>query len=58
MKTRYCDECRHFNDEDLKGAKVCYKGYKPKWYSQKNDSPYDLDYGYKRKCEDFEEITK
>lgn len=28
--------------------------HKPRWYGQKNDNPYDTDYGYKRVCEDFE----
>ena len=23
METRNCDECKHFNDEDVPGARVC-----------------------------------
>ena len=57
METRHCDECRHYNDEDVPGANVCEKGHKPRWYSQRNDNPHDLDYGYKRKCADYEERT-
>ena len=55
MKTAHCDECKHFNDEDVPGARVCEKNHKPRWYAQKNDNPHDTDYGYKRKCEDYME---
>ena len=55
METRNCDECKHFNDEDVPGAKVCEKNHKPRWYAQKNDNPHDTDYGYRRKCDDYEE---
>ena len=51
MKAKHCDECQHFNDEDIPGAKVCEKGHKPRWYSQK--AVYDTDWGYKRVCDDF-----
>lgn len=57
MKSANCDECKHFNDEDVPGAKVCEKNHKPRWYSQK--AVYDTDWGYKRRCDDFEkEIAK
>jgi len=58
MKTRHCDECKHFNDDDVPGARVCEKNHKPRWYAQKNDNPHDLDYGYKRKCGNYEEKRK
>lgn len=58
METRNCDECKHFNDEDVPGARVCEKNHKPRWYAPKNDNPYDLDYGYKRKCGDYEKPAK
>jgi len=55
MKAKHCDECKHFNDEDVPGARVCEKNHKPRWYAQKNDNPHDTDYGYKRKCDDFKQ---
>lgn len=54
METRHCDECKHFNDEDVPGTMACKKNHKPRWYAQKTDNPYDFDYGYKRKCGDYE----
>lgn len=53
MDTRHCDECKHFNDEET-DPRVCLKYHKPRFYSQKNDNPYDQNYGYKRKCADYE----
>lgn len=34
MKAKHCDECKHFNDEDVPGTKVCEKNHKPRWYGQ------------------------
>lgn len=31
----YCDECKHFNDEDVPGTKVCDKNHKPRWYGHR-----------------------
>ena len=53
MKAAHCDECKHFNDEDVPGARVCEKNHKPRWYGQKN--VYETDWGYKRVCEDYKE---
>lgn len=58
METRNCDDCKHFKDEDIAGARVCEKNHKPRWYAQKNDNPHDTDYGYKRKCGDYEATAK
>ncbi len=58
METRNCDECKHFNDEDVPGARVCEKSHKPRWYAQKSDNPHDTDYGYRRKCGDYEKPAK
>lgn len=58
MKAKYCDECRHFNDEDVPGAAVCWKGNKPRWYAPKSDSAHATDYGYKRKCDDYEQAKE
>lgn len=52
MKAKHCDECKHFNDEDVPGTKVCDKNHKPRWYGQKHVQ--DTDWGYKRVCVDFE----
>ena len=52
MKAKHCDECKHFNDEDVPGTKVCEKNHKPRWYGQKHVQ--DTDWGYKRVCVDFE----
>ena len=27
METRHCDECKHFNDEDVPDAVVCEKNH-------------------------------
>ena len=53
MKAKHCDECKHFNDEDIPGARVCEMNHQPRWYGQKN--VYETDWGYKRVCEDFKE---
>ncbi len=58
METRSCDECKHFNDEDVPGARVCEKNHKPRWHAQKSDNPHDTDYGYRRKCADYETPAK
>lgn len=53
MKAKHCDECKHFNDEDVPGTKVCWKNHHPRWYVQKYI--LDTDWGYKKKCKDYEE---
>ena len=57
MKARHCDECCHFDlKEDEFGRPippVCLKGHRPRFYMPKG--PMDGDWGYKRRCEDFEE---
>ena len=58
MKTRYCDECKHF-DISLKAElknRVCKIGHKPRFYQP--ISTLDTGYGWKRKCTDFEEKKK
>ena len=53
MKTRHCAQCKH---QDWKPDRaVCLKGHKPKFFVAK--TMYQAmtdDYGYKRKCADFE----
>jgi hypothetical protein len=60
MKTQHCDECVHWTLEtppnDLanmaKGIVICKKLHKPRFYAPKGIM--DLKYGYKRKCDDFQ----
>ena len=52
MKTRDCSECRHFEVIRFGLSDTCDEGHKPRFYKPR--SPIDEDWGYKRKCEDFE----
>lgn len=57
-KTQWCDECRHF-DLDLLDAtgegNPCTKGHKPRLYTPRTMSQViNEDWGWKRKCQDFE----
>jgi len=54
MKTRHCYECK-FLIATLNGKAVCEKGHKPKFFVAKTAwQKATCDYGYKRKCLDFE----
>ena len=53
MKTRYCDECKHFGGPNFKSIGVCKLGHKPKFFMPKN--ALDPTYGFKRKCAEYEE---
>lgn len=62
MKTRHCDECKHFAPRALRDypllrdcSVLCDKGHKLRFYKPK--TYVDNTWGYKRKCEDFEPIT-
>lgn len=52
-----CDECKHFNPRGLEEGNrvVCRKGHKPRFYLPKTmmQAIY-LEYGYRRRCEDYE----
>ena len=51
MLTRNCDECKHFD----KGL-WCIKEHKPRFYAPKTISQAQRgDFGWKRKCDDFEQ---
>ena len=53
MKTRHCHECKFLNTT---GKAVCEKGHKPKFFTAKTAwQAITCDYGYKRKCADYEE---
>jgi hypothetical protein len=53
VKTRSCEDC---NLADFTGERlVCTKGHKPRFYMPKGTYPhYENEWGYKRRCEDFE----
>jgi len=55
----YCEDCRHssITDETGKSTLICKHGHKPKFYVPKTHTDaIDGNYGWKRKCEDYEEI--
>ena len=53
MTTRHCDECRHYNYMHTKDDEVCNKNHHPRFYVPK--SPMDKNWGWKKKCKDFEQ---
>lgn len=54
MKTRHCAECRHL-DVKINQKSVCARGHKPKFFIAKTMwQAINCDYGYKRKCADYE----
>jgi len=60
LKTRHCEECRYFScvfdmasSHDVDAT--CTKGHRLRFYKPRSIT--DDDYGYKRRCEDFEPIT-
>lgn len=53
IKTQYCDECQHWVvDASNAPFRTCNKGHKPRLYMPKG--AMDTDWGYKRKCKDFD----
>ena len=57
MKTRHCDECTHC-DFTVNDKMHCNKGHKPRFYMPKGTYPhFENDWGWKRKCADFEAGT-
>jgi len=53
MKATNCDECKHFSYDDGPNASGCEENHKLRWYAHKDDNPYNTDYGYKRRCDDY-----
>ena len=55
-KTRHCEECQHriWSAEYANTPKhlQCWKGHAPRFYMPQ--SPIDQDWGWKRKCHDYE----
>lgn len=57
IKMRHCDECA--NHRAVIGNELaCALDHKPRWFAPKNDNPHDINYGWKRKCEDFRELDE
>lgn len=56
IKTQFCNECIHADFHHDGRLRKCNKGHKPKFYLPQDY--LDDNYGYKRKCEDFEPTAK
>lgn len=62
IEMRNCDECEHADynfivSPPIKGCEFkCTKGHKPRFYKPRHaaDGYLAFDWGYKRRCEDFE----
>jgi hypothetical protein len=52
VKTQQCYQCAHRNFEAELDS-ICDKGHKPKFFIPR--SALDQNYGWKRKCADYEE---
>lgn len=50
-KAKHCDECVHFTRYETPGT-VCGLGHRPVFVKPKPD-PRNLDWGWKRRCENF-----
>ncbi len=62
MKAQWCEECRHCDLDRLdkfgRGS-PCTKGHRPRLYKPLTLSQaHSDDWGWKRKCEDFERREK
>jgi hypothetical protein len=56
MKAKHCDECKHFS---LKANEPCQLGYKPRYfYPNTMEKAKSGNWGYKRRCDDFQERKK
>ena len=53
-ETRYCEWCQHHAFIGDTNQLVCAKGHKPRFYKPRTTSPMDSDWGWKRRCEDYE----
>jgi hypothetical protein len=55
--TRNCDQCAHathWSDNSGRVHLQCLKGHRPRFYTPLKGNPYS-NYGWKRRCEDYEE---
>lgn len=55
-RAAHCDECKHY-DADIVPHEgwPCVEGHKPRFYiPQTMNQEHRGDYGWKRRCEDFE----
>lgn len=46
-------DCAHADASVHIGLQICSKGHKPRFYMPRDE--LDLDWGWKRKCTDFQE---
>ena len=56
-QTQYCESCKHahfLDDLDL----TCDLGHKPRFYKPKPLTNLDSDWGWKRRCSDFDEALR
>jgi hypothetical protein len=60
MKTRHCDECKHgqlswytYRGGEPFDVMKCANGHKPRFYMPRNQ--LDLNWGWKRRCGDYQE---
>ena len=66
IETRYCDECAHADFDFIANPKIdnskftCAKGHKPRFYKPRTgkDGYLEFDWGYKRRCLDFEPVEE
>ena len=54
-KAKHCEDCNHFR-YGYSEEHLCAKGNHPRFYKLK--SIFDDDFGWKRRCEDFEPRDK
>ena len=53
QKTKNCEHCSNGSYPD--GDLICVSGHKPRFY--KPAGTLDQDYGWKRKCADFDSVS-
>lgn len=60
MKAQWCHECKHYDAEIVPHEGwPCVEGHKPRFYKPLTLSQAHSDeWGWKRKCEDFERSEK
>jgi len=54
--SRHCDQCAfHRWDQSKLNRLICLKGHRPRFYLPASD-PSCNNWGYKRRCEDFQQF--
>lgn len=54
-KTRYCDECEHWQEINFRRTTPCSLGHRPRFYMAQEITLGGKWGGWKRRCEDFKE---